>query len=352
MLVLGIESTCDESAAAVMSEEGGLLSSVVRSQIGSHAAFGGVVPELASRMHLSYLPACVREALAASGKSLDDIGLVAVSSRPGLVGCLLVGSTLAKGLSMLLSLPLVTVDHLLGHLLSNDMAGDMAFPCVAGVFSGGNCNIYAGRSRLDWELLARTRDDAPGEAFDKVAKILGLPYPGGPAVDAFAAGHDGGGFALPSPLCPSLGGDFSFSGIKTAVLYHVRGMQGRVQLPKEQWPGLAASFQSAVADALSRRLVDAARETGCRHIYISGGVAANRKLRDTLQMKACEAGMLAAFPGIPLCMDNAAMIARAGLLLHASGVCSGLDEDVSSRSELGFVEKRPVTKDCTDRSKI
>lgn len=340
MNILGIESSCDESAAAVVRSPRDILANVVRSQIEAHAVFGGVIPELASRLHVEYLRPAVDKALDKAGLSIRDIDLIAVTHRPGLTGCLLTGAMLAKGLAWLSGRPLVMVDHLLGHLLAPDLESPMIYPCIGGIFSGGHCNIYYSRSPLEWKMLAHTRDDAPGESFDKVAKLMELGYPGGPAIQRFCEGIEGNPrLGLPSPLPPSLEGDFSFSGIKTAVLYHLKGLQGRSPLPKEHWPHLAAGFQLKVAEALSARLVECALENDTQHIYVGGGVAANRVFRDTLSIQAGQKGLASRFAPLPLCMDNAAMIAHAGRLMFendVSCVAGSLGEDVSSRSELGF----------------
>ncbi len=336
MIVLGIESSCDESAAALVDAQRGILSNVVKSQIERHAYFGGVVPEIASRLHAEALAPAVREALARAGVGLGEVDLIAASHRPGLVGCLLVGTTLAKSLAYLLNKPLILVDHLLGHLLAPGLESTMHYPCIAGVFSGGHCSIYFGQGPLAWTLIARTRDDAPGESFDKVAQLMGLAYPGGPALQRFAEGGNDRGFELPSPLPDSTDGDFSFSGLKTAVLYHLRGLQGRPPCPRERWPDLAASFERVVAEALSLRLVQCARAQGARWIYAGGGVAANRRLRNTLQALAAREGLEAVFPALGLCTDNGAMIARAGLSQYQAEGASDFAEDVASRSELGF----------------
>jgi N6-L-threonylcarbamoyladenine synthase len=309
----------------------------VKTQIGEHARFGGVVPEVASRLHLNYLSVAVEEALAQAGKDLADIDLIAVANRPGLSGGLLVGTTLAKTFSMLLGKPMVCVDHLMGHLLAPDLVEPLCFPCIGGVFSGGHCNIYYGESRTQWQMICRSRDDAPGESFDKVAKLMGLGYPGGPALQAFATTGSPKAYPLPKPLPKSLAGDFSFSGLKTAVLYHLKGTNGKSAVPKTQWPDLAASFERVVAETMAKRCVDCAEEKGAEHIYIGGGVAANLRLRQALEQDCRRVRSLkCVFPPLALCMDNAAMIASAGFALYESGVHHDLLEDVCSRSELGL----------------
>jgi N6-L-threonylcarbamoyladenine synthase len=336
MLVLGIESTCDESSAALVEAPNVLLSNVVKSQITEHQRFGGVVPEIASRLHLNYLSSTVSEALEKSGKSMADIDLIAVANRPGLVGGLLVGTTVAKTLAYLLKKPLVMVDHMMGHLMAPDLDQPMQYPCIGGVFSGGPSNIYLGRSESDWKMLVRTRDDAPGESFDKTAKLLGLPYPGGPSIQKFAKGANEKAYHLPKPLPKSLGGDFSFSGLKTAVLYYVKGTNGKAAVPQEHYPDLAASFQYTVASTLTDRLIQCAQEHEVKHIYVGGGVAANKRLREILEERCAKSNLQAQFPSFQLCMDNAAMIARAGVVLHSQGHLATLHDDISSRSDLGL----------------
>ena len=335
MIILGLESTCDESSASVVRGPRELLSNVVKSQIDEHRRFGGVVPEIASRLHLNYLASAMREALEKANVTLEDIDLIGVSTSPGLVGGLLVGSTLAKTLSYTLKKPWVGVDHLFGHLVAPDLVQPLEFPCVAGVFSGAHSNVYFGESYMEWKLLARSRDDAPGEAFDKTAKLLGLPYPGGPSIQKYAEGGKSS-IKLPEPLPKSLQGDFSFSGLKTSVLYTVQGQQKKVPLAEEEWPNLAASFQETVASTLAKSLLKNAEKYGVKNIYVGGGVAANRRLREILNGKGKEDGYNVHFPPMPLCMDNGAMIARAALIMHENGHQSKLDEDIQSRSNLGF----------------
>ena len=224
----------------------------------------------------------------------------------------------------------------MGHLMAPDLDDPMVYPCVGGIFSGGHSNIYLGKSEHDWSMLVRTRDDAPGESFDKTAKLLGLPYPGGPAIQKYAEGADEKAYRLPKPIPKSLDGDFSFSGLKTAVLYHVKGTNGKEATPVERYPDLAASFQFTVAKALSERLVQCAQEHNVKHIYVGGGVAANCRLREVLQNAGQKNNIVVRFPSFSLCMDNAAMIARAGGVLFERGEIATLDQDISSRSDLGI----------------
>lgn len=336
MLVLGLESTCDESGACLLEAPRNLLANVVRSQVPSHSVFGGVVPEVASRLHLQYLAGALEEALKLSNRKIQEVDCIAASNRPGLLGGLLVGTTLGKSLAYSLGKPFIAVDHLLGHLLAADLDGDMHYPCVAGIFSGAHSNVYIGQSPLDWKLLARTRDDAPGEAFDKVARILGLPYPGGPSIQKSAENGDENAYDFPIPLPPSLEGDFSFSGLKTSVLYQVRGQAGKTAAAEGAYPDLAASFQRAAVEGLVKRMLQAAEEESVKAIYVGGGVAANKKLREELTHRAESMGIRAVFPTFAFCMDNAAMIAGAGAKLAEAGRFSSLNEDVATGSVLGM----------------
>jgi N6-L-threonylcarbamoyladenine synthase len=224
----------------------------------------------------------------------------------------------------------------MGHLMAPDLDEPMCYPCVGGIFSGGHSNIYLGQNENDWSMLVRTRDDAPGESFDKTAKLLGLPYPGGPAIQKFAEGADEKAYQLPKPIPKSLEGDFSFSGLKTAVMYHVKGTNGKEAAPVERYSDLAASFQFTVAKALSERLIQCAQEHNVNHIYVGGGVAANQRLREILIHAGLKNKMSVRFPSFSLCMDNAAMIARAGGVLFERGELASLEEDVSSRSDFGI----------------
>ena len=336
MLVLGLESTCDESSAALLESPTNILVNIVKSQVDDFKKYGGVVPEIASRLHLNYLMGTVNEALEKSGKKISDIDLIAVSHRPGLLGGLLVGTTIAKTLALLLKKPLVMVDHLYGHLVASDLDNGITYPCVAGIFSGAHSNIYYGSDALTWKMVCKSRDDAPGEAFDKVSKLMGLGYPGGPVIQKISEGRDETMYNVPSPVPKTLNGDFSFSGIKTHILYQIRGSNSKEACPIENHPELAASFQKSVAEGLSKRLIEIALEKNVKHIYVGGGVAANKRLREMTQEKSEKVGIKSEFPPLSLCVDNAAMIARAGFILKENGVESSLDENVYSRSEWGI----------------
>jgi N6-L-threonylcarbamoyladenine synthase len=324
---LGIESSCDESAAAVVRDGEGprILASVVRGQLALHAGFGGVVPEIAARAHAETLDHCVEAALAQAGLGLGALDGIAVTAGPGLIGGLLAGVMTAEGLSAATGLPLWGVNHLAGHALTPRLTDDLAFPYLVLLVSGGHAQfvIVAGPDRF--RRLGGTLDDAPGEAFDKVAKLLGLPQPGGPAVEAEAAQGDPAAFALPCPLLDRPGCDLSFSGLKTAVL---RARDAAVAaeggLRESRRRDLCASFQAAVAAVLGEKARQALRlylaEAPARPAFaVAGGVAANQAVRTRLRAAADEAGAAFVAPPLALCTDNAAMIAWAALELARTG---------------------------------
>ena len=299
-LVLGIETSCDETAAAIVSGDGRILSSVVASQADLHARYGGVVPEIASRRHLELIAPVVATALDESGRTLDDVTRVGVTQGPGLVGALLVGLSTAKALAWARGLPLVPVDHLRGHVATLYLQPDPLeppFTCL--LASGGHTMVLAVRDRSGFEVLGSTIDDAAGEAFDKGARLLGLGYPGGAELDRLAREGDPEAFSFPVARVP--GFDFSFSGLKTALLYAVRDL-GPDQLETRR-ADFAASYQRAIVRALVGRLRAAAEQTGHRTVAVVGGVAANSELRAALPD--------ARFAPLGLCTDNAAMIASA-----------------------------------------
>jgi N6-L-threonylcarbamoyladenine synthase len=311
---LGIETSCDETAAAVFTDEPRILANVIASQTELHAPFGGVVPEVAARAHLQRLVPIVDEALRMAGVTLEQVGAVAVHNTPGLVGALLVGVTAAKMLALALEVPLIGVNHIQAHVYACRLAsGRDIFPCVGFVVSGGHSALFECRSALDMKLLGATLDDAAGEAFDKVASILGLGFPGGPAVEREAANGNPTVFAFPRSFLHDERLDFSFSGLKTAVLYATFG-QGKVQgpLPEgDRRADLAASFQQAVVDVLVEKSRQALRRTGLGRLAVGGGVAANRTLRTALQRMVAEEGAELFVPPMTLCTDNAAMAALA-----------------------------------------
>jgi N6-L-threonylcarbamoyladenine synthase len=313
MFFLAIETSCDETAAAVFTDEPRILANVVASQTDLHARFGGVVPEVASRAHLQRLLPVLDEALRRAGVPLDQIGCVAVLNTPGLIGALLVGVSAAKMLALALDVPLVSANHIEAHIYACRVAaGRDIFPCVGLVVSGGHTTLFDCRDALSFRRLGATLDDAAGEAFDKVASLLELGFPGGPAVERAAAGGDPKAFALPRSFLHEDRLDFSFSGLKTAVLYTLRGQDGKgtVDLSARR-ADLAASFQQAVVDVLVAKCRQALRRTGHPRLAVGGGVSANQALRASLQRMCAEQKVELFIPPLELCTDNAAMAAVA-----------------------------------------
>ena len=316
-VVLGIESSCDETAAAVLVDGRRVLSSVVASQDDVHAPYGGVVPELASRRHIEVIVPVVDKALSDAGVKLGDLHGIAVTQGPGLVGSLLVGCSMAKALAWVHDLPLVGVNHLEGHIYAAFLTDDPPeHPFLALVVSGGHTALYHAAAPLTYRLVGQTRDDAAGEAFDKVAKLLGLGFPGGPIIQRTAERGDPRAVELPLAQITDGSRDFSFSGIKTAVSQYVKR---RGPLSEAQVADVAASFQATVVKMLVRRTVRAALHVGVKRVVLTGGVAANGPLRAALAAEAGEHGMHVHIPPPRLCTDNAAMITAAGDARLAAG---------------------------------
>ncbi len=313
MRILGIETSCDETGAAVYDTHAGLLAEELASQAALHAPFGGVVPELASRDHAARLAPMVTRVLAAAGTDLRELDAIAYTAGPGLVGALMVGGAYAVALAWGLGIPAVAVHHMEGHLLA-PMLEEPApqFPFLALLVSGGHSQLVAAQALGRYEIIGQTLDDAAGEAFDKVARLLELPYPGGPAIAALAEHGDSRAFAFPRPL-RGRGLDFSFSGLKTAVRIEVERQRERNgALAEKSRADIAASFQQAVVDSLVEKCLGAAAATGLGQLIVAGGVGANRLLREQLTRAGAEAGVEVFFPRPGLCTDNGAMIAFAG----------------------------------------
>lgn len=321
-LILGIESSCDETAAAVVAGGRKVLSNVIASQIDLHKKYGGVVPEIASRKHLEAVLPTIKEALADAGVTMAQIDAIAVTHGPGLVGTLLVGLSAAKALAYALDKPLIGVNHLQGHIYANFLTNEVPeYPLVCLIVSGGHTDLIYMTGHGEMELMGRTRDDAAGEAFDKVARSVGLGYPGGPQVEKLAL--LGNPEAIPLPRAKSENPyDFSFSGLKTAVLQYV---QRKGPLDDQGRADLAASFQRAVTGTLADKTLRAAQEKRVRQVILAGGVAANGALRRAMGEALAPHGIRLGYPPPVLCTDNAAMIAAAGHYLWVSGVRHGLD---------------------------
>jgi N6-L-threonylcarbamoyladenine synthase len=348
VLILGIETSCDETAAAVVEETGdasrpwAIRSNVIASQVPIHREWGGVVPELASRQHIRDICGVVERALDQARVTWADVGAIAVTQGPGLVGSLLIGVSFAKAAAAATGLPLVAVHHLAGHIESLVLQnGELPLPSIALVVSGGHTSLYLVERPGVYRLLSRTRDDAAGEAYDKVAKLLGLGYPGGPVVDRLARAGNDRAVALPTTRlthadrnAPGLKGDldFSFSGLKTAVLRHVRS---RPALTDQEVADICATFQRIVVTSLIERAFDAARRHSARSIGIAGGVSANSRLRDELKRHGDAREIPTFVPSLQLSTDNAAMIAAAGLRNFRAGRTASMDLNADASLALG-----------------
>lgn len=338
MRILALESSCDESAVAVLDDGRGLLSHVLHSQVDLHQAYGGVVPELASRDHVQRLLPLVERALTEAGTRADELDGVAYTAGPGLIGALLAGAALARSLAFALGLPTIGVHHLEGHLLAPLLEPDPpTFPHLALLVSGGHTMLIEARGLGDYTLLGDTRDDAAGEAFDKSAKLLGLPYPGGPHLARLAERGRAGRVVLPRPMLDRPGLEFSFSGLKTAVLHAVRALPASAG--EAERADIARGLQDAVVDTLIAKAVRAIDATGLDALVVSGGVSANRSLRERLGSAARERGVRVYYPRPEFCTDNAAMIAVAGLARLAAGERDA--PGIRARAQWPLVSLRP-----------
>ncbi|MGE5700707.1 MAG: tRNA (adenosine(37)-N6)-threonylcarbamoyltransferase complex transferase subunit TsaD [Deltaproteobacteria bacterium] len=321
MRVLGIESSCDDTAAAVYDSEAGLLSSIVASQVSVHEAYGGVVPEIASREHIRSIVPVVEQALAEASSGKEDIDGVAVTAGPGLIGSLLVGLCFAKSLAFAWEKPVLGVDHLEAHLFAIFLERGVGFPYVALLVSGGHTSLFRVDGVDAVTFLGGTRDDAAGEAFDKAAKQLGLGYPGGAAIDRLARQGDRARFSFPRAWLSPDSADFSFSGLKTSLRNFLASSEARAARVED----IAASFQEAIVDVLAAKAVAAARREGTARIVLAGGVAANSRLRERIEEDGKAAGAEVHLPPLALCTDNAAMVAFLGERKLSAGRSSGPD---------------------------
>ena len=350
-LVLGIESSCDETASAVIDDSGCVLAESVLSQESDHAPYGGVVPEIAARAHLAFLPQQVARVMAQAGVGFPELGGVAASGGPGLIGGLIVGSQFAKGIAIAHGVPYVAVNHLEAHALTARLPGlvegGAAFPYLLLLLSGGHCQCVAVEGVGRYVRLGGTMDDAVGEAFDKVGKLLGLGWPGGPALEKLAAGGDERRCAFPRPLLGRAGCDFSFSGLKTAVAQEV-SRHGTGALSARVAADIAASFQCAVAEVLADRATHAmammrARAVDARLLVVAGGVAANGAVRAALAEVARASGFVLVAPPVQLCTDNAVMVAWTGVERLRLGLEDGLDFAPRPRWPLDELSAKPVS---------
>ena len=324
-LILGIESSCDDSAVALVTSDRRILAQAVIGQTAAHQPFGGVVPEIAARAHVEILPSLIRQVLAEARTRVDEVDAIAATAGPGLIGGVMVGLLAGKGLSLASGKPLIAVNHLEGHALSPRLADpDLAFPYLLLLVSGGHCQLLEVRGVGDYRRLATTIDDAAGEAFDKAAKLLGLPYPGGPAIEALAKDGDPKAVPLPRPLFGSPEPHFSFAGLKSAV-------QRAVASGSHRPADIAASFQQAVVDCLVDRTARALEQSDAPSLVVAGGVAANSAVREALASLASRANRAFSVPPGWLCTDNAAMIGWAGAERFAAGLIDGLDAPARAR---------------------
>ncbi|MBC1975007.1 tRNA (adenosine(37)-N6)-threonylcarbamoyltransferase complex transferase subunit TsaD [Listeria booriae] len=322
-LILGIESSCDETAVSVVRNGKEMLSNVVASQIESHKRFGGVVPEIASRHHVEQITIVLEEALEQAGVTMADIDAIAVTEGPGLVGALLIGVNAAKTLAFIHNKPLIGVHHIAGHIYANRFETEMQFPLLSLVVSGGHTELVIMREHGRFDIIGETRDDAAGEAYDKVARTLGLTYPGGVQIDKLAAtGEDS--FHFPRAMMDDASYDFSFSGLKSSFINTVHNLRQKEMALNEA--DLAASFQASVVDVLVAKTIRAAKEYDVKQLFLAGGVAANRGLRERLteQVASELPDVTLIIPPLSLCGDNAAMIAAAGTIMYEQGVFSDL----------------------------
>lgn len=335
MLVLGIETSCDETAAAVLRDGSTLLSNVIFSQVDIHSKYGGIVPEIAGRCHIESIDLVIQQALQEADVRLSDIDLIGVTEGPGLVVSLIVGINAAKAIGYASNIPVLGINHLEGHLLAIYLQEEVAFPFLALIVSGGHTDLVRADGVGKYRVIGRTRDDAAGESFDKVAKMLGLGYPGGPLIEKLGRDGNPNAHAFPRSMLTKGNFDFSFSGIKSAVRRHLE-KNGNMEVPGNSAADVAASFQEAVVDVLIKKLLHAAEVEGLDRLVLTGGVAANGCLRDRLQTEAEKLGIDAYVPKPVYCTDNAAMIASAAYLRHSAKLKGTPLMELDGKSNLSF----------------
>lgn len=330
-IILGIETSCDETAVAIVRDGREILSNVVFSQIETHKRFGGVVPEVASRQHVEKITIVLEEAFSEAGVTWDEIDAVAVTEGPGLVGALLVGVNAAKAFAFAKNKPLIGVHHIAGHIYANRLEAEFEFPLLALIVSGGHTELVLMKEHGKYELIGETLDDAAGEAYDKVARVLGLPYPGGPGIDKLAQ-EGSSSIDFPRAWLAVDSFDFSFSGLKSAVINYVHNLEqrGGVLVTAD----VAASFQESVVEVLTEKAFRAAKEFDVKQVIVAGGVAANTGLRSAIQERFSGSKIPVFFPKIALCTDNAAMIAAAGSIMFEQGKLAGWDLNARPGLEL------------------
>src|SRR3972149_2819814 len=331
--ILGIETSCDDTCAAVVKNGSVVLSSIVSSQDEIHSKYGGVVPEIASRKHIEVIDIVINEAMQKSGIDFNEINAVSVTNRPGLIGSLLVGVGAAKAMSYSKNIPLVAVNHLEAHLYSNILENpDIGGEFIGLIVSGGHSSLYFVDSNWDIKEIGHTVDDAAGEAYDKIARYLGLGYPGGPVIDKLSRKGDPNYIDFPKPMIDSGDFNFSFSGLKTSLIYRTK--KDKTLTAEKNIPSLAASFQRSIVEVLTEKTIKAGRRFGVKNILISGGVAANSELRREFLRKGEENNIKIFIPTLNLCMDNAVMVACLGYYRYLEGRFNDLKVDVYSRSDI------------------